>query len=115
MNDNPRLRIPVSDKDHSLGPKDSPLELVEYGDYECPFCAKAHFVIKQILEDLGDDIRFVFRNFPLMKLHLHAMNAAKAAEAAGFQDKFWEMHDMLYENQENLDDKSLISYATALD
>ncbi len=113
MNSTPRLRIPVSDEDHSIGPKNAPLELVEYGDYECPFCRRARGVTQQLTEELGDDLLYVFRNFPLAEIHPHAMNAAKAAEAAGLQGQFWEMHDMLFENQENLDDESLLSYATA--
>jgi hypothetical protein len=98
----PRLQKPVGPDDHMAGPKDAPVTLVEYGDYECPFCGQAHTIVKQIMEDMGQDFRFVFRNFPLTQIHPHAMQAALAAEAAGAQGKFWEMHDTLYENQPDL-------------
>ena len=100
----PRLAIPVTDKDHAQGPADAPITLVEYGDYECPYCGKAYPVVKELQQKLGDRLRFVFRNFPLNTLHEHAGVAAQAAEAAAAQGKFWEMHDMLYENQDDLAD-----------
>lgn len=109
-----RLRVPVSESDHRRGAQDAPLVLVEYGDYECPYCGQAHPVVKHIEDALRGELMFVFRNFPLAQIHPHALTAARAAEAAGLQRKFWEMHDTLYENQENLDDESLLAYATEL-
>jgi protein-disulfide isomerase len=107
----PKLSIPISDRDHSIGPPDAPVRLVEYGDYECPYCGKAYPAVRRILKQMGEKIRFVFRNFPLNTLHEHASQAAQAAEAAAAQGKFWEMHDLLYENQENLADVDLRHYA----
>jgi protein-disulfide isomerase len=107
----PKLAVPVSDKDHSRGPADAPITIVEYGDYECPYCGKAHPTVLKLRQTLGDELRFVFRNFPLNTIHEHASEAAQAAEAAASQGKFWEMHDLLYENQENLADVDLRQYA----
>jgi protein-disulfide isomerase len=87
---------------------------VEYGDYECPYCGAAYFIVKQLQQEEGGKLRLVFRNFPLAQIHPHAYQAALAAEAAGFQGEFWRMHDLLFEHQEALDDESLIVYATAL-
>jgi protein-disulfide isomerase len=89
----------------------APVTLVEYGDYECPYCGQAYVVVKEIERLVGDRMRFVFRNFPLASVHPHAENAAEAAEAAGAQGKFWEMHDCLFENQQALDDIHLMKYA----
>lgn len=114
INPQVRLRVPVSRNDHAQGPDDAPLELVEYGDYECPYCGQAYHVIKAVQATMGDDLRFIFRNFPLTQIHPNAMNAARAAEAAALQNEFWEMHDTLYENQENLDPQSLLAYAAEL-
>ena len=107
--------------DHTTGSETNKILLVEYGDYQCPSCAGAHPNIKTILDEYGDDITFVFRNFPLTSMHPNARAAAAAAEAAGLQDKFWEMHDMLYEKQNDwssLDasERTIIfnSYATSL-
>jgi protein-disulfide isomerase len=107
----PRLAVPVTDKDHSLGPLDAAVILVEYGDYECPYCGNAYPIVRGIRTQMGDTLRFVFRNFPLNTLHEHASQAAQAAEAAGAQGKFWEMHDLLYANQKNLADADLGQYA----
>jgi len=94
------LTPPVSEADHSAGPDDAPVTLVEYGDYECPYCGMAHPIVKRAQRELGSQLRFVFRNFPLAEAHPHARLAAQAAEAAGAQGKFWEMHDMLFEHQD---------------
>jgi protein-disulfide isomerase len=110
----PRLATPVGERDHVIGPATAPVTLVEYGDYECPYCGAAHVSVKQILGVLGDDVRFVFRNFPLSQIHPHAFQAANAAEAAGGQGEFWGMHDLLFENQRHLDPPSLLAYARAL-
>jgi protein-disulfide isomerase len=96
------------------GPPDAPVTLVEYGDYECPFCGAAYAIVKDIQERLGDQLCFVFRNFPLTEAHPHAEDAAEAAEAAGGQGKFWPMHDMLYENQDALEPEDLVRYARSL-
>jgi len=110
------LVLPVSStRDHCRGPDNAPVTLLEYGDYECPYCGKAYFIIKSIQDHFGDQLCFAFRNFPLTHVHPHAQHAAEAAEAAGAQGKFWEMHDMLYENQVALDDPSLREYALALE
>jgi protein-disulfide isomerase len=87
---------------------------MEYGDYQCPYCGQAYPIVKELQEQLGKKLRFVFRNFPLSTMHPYAEHAAEAAETAGADGKFWEMHDMLYENQEALDDEDLVQYATAL-
>ena len=110
----PRLHTPISERDHALGPADAPVTLVEYGDYECPYCGRAYPIVKRLQQELGDKLRFVFRNFPLNTIHEHAGVAAQAAEAANAQGRFWEMHDLLYENQEDLADADLNRYALKL-
>ena len=110
-----KLAPPVSNKrDHIQGLDTVPATLVEFGDYECPYCGQAYPIIKEIQKYLGNNLRFVFRNFPLTQIHPHAQHAAEAAEAAGAQNKFWEMHDYLYEHQQALDDKNLEKYAGIL-
>jgi protein-disulfide isomerase len=109
-----RLVLPVSERDHVLGPPDAPATLVEYGDYECPHCGEAYPITKMVQNRMGNRLRFVYRHFPLAELHPHALTAAEAAEAAGAQGKFWPMHDLLFENQDALDDESLVSYAADL-
>src|SRR5262245_12823715 len=109
-----RLILPVSDRDHVQGPPDAPAALVEYGDYECPYCGQAYPIVKEVQQRLGRRLRFAFRNFPLSEMHPHAQHAAEAAEAAGAQGKFWRMHDLLYEHQRALDDKSLLDYSRRL-
>jgi len=110
-----KLKPPVGASDHVQGPAKAPVTLVEYGDYECPYCGEAYPVVKALQKRLGEQMRFVFRNFPLAEAHPHAEHAAEAAEAAGAQGKFFEMHDLLYENQDALDDEDLVRYAKALD
>ena len=109
-----RLAVPVSEQDHIQGPATAPVTLLEYGDYECPFCGQAYPIVKELQEQLSDQLRFVFRNFPLTRSHPHAENAAEAAEAAGAQGMFWPMHDTLYEHQQALDDPHLLLYAQEL-
>ena len=106
-----KLTPPVSDQDHILGAPDAPVTLVEYGDYECPYCRQAHPIVQQIRRVMGDRLRFVFRHFPLAEVHPHAMHAAEGAESASAQGKFWPMHDVLYEKQGDLEDVSLAAYA----
>ena len=108
------LKPPVGTNDHTAGPDDAPVTLVEYGDYECPYCGMAYPVVKKAQHQLGKNLRFVFRNFPLAEAHPHARLAAQAAEAAGAQGKFWEMHDMLFEHQDALEVEDLAAYAKAI-
>jgi protein-disulfide isomerase len=105
------LKIPVSTTDHVQGNLDADLVIVEYGDYQCPYCGAAYPVLKKLLKKFSREVKFVFRNFPLSEMHEYALSAAIAAEAASLQDKFWEMHDAIYENQENLDDLYLFKLA----
>lgn len=109
-----KITLPVAERDHIQGPIDAVIALVEYGDYECPLCGEVYPIIKAIQDRLGDRLCFAFRNFPLSNMHPHAQHAAEAAEAAAGQGKFWEMHDMLYENQGALDDENLARYASAV-
>jgi protein-disulfide isomerase len=109
-----KLTLPVSLRDHIQGKDTSPLTLVEYGDYECPYCGQAYPIIKQVQKHFGPKLRFVFRNFPVSQIHPHAQHAAEAAECAATQNKFWEMHDYLYEHQQALDDQHLEKYASEL-
>lgn len=107
------LRPPVSEVDHIQGNAKASVELVEYGDYQCPYCGDFYYIIKALQEKLGDQLKFVFRNFPL-EAHPNALHAAIAAEILAKYDKFWQMHDILYENQDNLDDENLAIFATNL-
>jgi protein-disulfide isomerase len=109
-----QLALPIGERDHIQGPATAPITLVEYGDYECPYCGEAYPVVKQLQEELGEQLSFVFRNFPLTTVHPHSQHAAEAAETAAAQGRFWEMHDLLFENQEDLKDVDLIRYATEL-
>jgi protein-disulfide isomerase len=106
-----KLTLPVAGRDHIQGDIDAPIALVEYGDYECPFCGEAYPVVKAIQDRLGDSLCFAYRNFPLTNAHPHAESAAEAAESAGAQGKFWEMHDLLFENQDALEYDDLGRYA----
>jgi len=108
------LKPPVGPQDHRQGDPDAPIQLVEYGDYECPFCGQAYWSVKAVQEALGDDVLFVFRNFPLAQAHPHALAAAQSAEAAGLQGRFWEMHDVIFEHQDMLDEANLFRFAEAL-
>ena len=103
------LKPPVNEKDHieETAKGVATIELVEYGDYECPHCGAAYPVIKKIQKEFGDQICFVFRNFPLAEIHPYAMAAAIATEAAALQDKFWQMHDIIFENQQSLNEERL--------
>jgi protein-disulfide isomerase len=106
------LAMPVTeDRDHIQGPGDAAVTLVEYGDYECPYCGAAYPIIKEVQARMGERLRFVFRNFPITTSHPHAEQAAEAAEAAARQGRFWQMHDLLYENQRRLRDEDLRAYA----
>ena len=96
------LSIPVGKSDHARGPEDAPVTLVEYGDYQCPYCADMNPMIKTIAKAMGSQLRFVFRHMPLLEMHPYAQHAAEAAEAAGAQGKFWEMHDGIFQHQSEL-------------
>ena len=111
MNESSMLTPPVSARDHFQGPAKAPLTLVEYGDYQCPYCGAAYPVVKQLQVALGKKLRFVFRNFPLTQAHEYALIAAEAAEAAALQGKFWEMHDLLFERQRILQPGILPAWA----
>jgi|SRR5215470_11581088 len=110
-NARPQLTPPVTDRDHIQGNSAAKVTLVEYGDYQCPDCLQAYPIMIDIQEHMGEKMRLVFRNFPLTTMHRNAQHAAEAAEAAGAQGKFWEMHDYLYEHQGGLDDSDLLRYA----
>jgi len=105
------LKPAVNSNDHMFGNPAALLELVEYGDYECPYCGRAYPIVKDILQRMDGEIKFVFRNFPLSKIHPHAFSAAVATEAAGMQNKFWEMHDLIFENQRALEEENIFHYA----
>lgn len=109
-----KLRSLDPKHDHLQGPTDAPVTLLEYGDYQCPACGAAHPLVKALQERLGGQLCFAFRNFPLTNIHPYAEHAAEVAEAAGVQGSFWEMHDLLFENQEALDDEALLEYARTL-
>jgi protein-disulfide isomerase len=109
-----KLTPQVGHRDHIEGPDTASVTLVEYGDYECPYCGEAFSIVKAIQKRLGKRLRYVFRHFPLTNAHPHAADAAEAAEAAGAQGQFWKMHDTLYENQDALEDQDLLEYATEL-
>ncbi|MGD8633112.1 MAG: Na+/H+ antiporter NhaA [Anaerolineales bacterium] len=109
-----RLDQPVSERDQTKGPDDAPVVFLEYGDYECPHCLQAHSIIGELQDRMGEKFRYVYRHFPIRTSHPRAQRAAEAAEAAGVQGKFWEMHDKLFENQEDLSDESLIGYAAEI-
>jgi len=110
------LTPPVSDRDHAQGPSNAKVTLVEYGDYECPYCGSADPIVKKLQHQLGPQMRFVFRNFPLREAHPHALHAAIAAEAVGVhgEDQFWQMHDLLYRNHDALEDEDLVGYAESI-
>ena len=110
------LTMPVDeDRDHIQGPADAAVTLVQYGDYECPYCGEAYPILKEVEARMGERLRFVFRNFPITTSHPHAERAAEAAETAAAQGRFWEMHDLLYENQRRLRDQDLRAYAEQLE
>src|SRR6476660_2239452 len=109
-----KLKPAVSDQDQQTGNLHAKITLVEYGDYQCPHCGHAHPLIKRLLNEMGNELRFVFRHFPLQEIHPAAYMAALAAEAAAKQDKFWPMHDMIFEHQANLNGHSFIDFAEKL-
>jgi protein-disulfide isomerase len=108
------LAMPVTPRDHVAGSADAPITIVEYGDYECPFCGRAFYVVQTLQEMLGDRLRFVYRHFPLVTLHPQALAAAETAECADAQDQFWAMHDRLFEHQDALGVRELVAQAADL-
>jgi protein-disulfide isomerase len=115
-----RLQVPVSDRDHAEGPSNAPVTLVEYGDFQCPYCGQAFPVVRELQRRLGAQLRFVFRNFPLTEIHPEALHAAEAAEsvaASAGEKAYWAMHDTIFLHQRDsataLSDESLIQYAIA--
>lgn len=109
-----QLKVPVSNNDHVDGPVAAPVTLIEYGDYECPFCGLAHPTVKAVRNHYTNDLRFVFRHFPLTQVHPHAEPAAETAEFAGDRSRFWEMHDALYEAQRWLSMPLLFNLTSSL-
>jgi len=110
----PRLAQPVGGRDHAEGPATAPVTLVEYGDYECPYCRAALPIVQGLRKALGDQLRFAYRHFPLAGAHPRAQLAAEAAEAAGAQGRFWAMHALLFEQQAALEEADLVRHAAAL-
>src|SRR5690349_15833281 len=108
------LDPPVGVEDHVRGPQAAPVTLVEYGDYECSRSGQAYHSLENVRQQLGDQLRVVFRHFPMTQVHRHAQHAAEVAEAAGAQDRFWEMHDTLFAHQEALGNGYLVEYADGL-
>lgn len=106
-----RLTQPINNTDHVLGSPNAPAELVEYGDFQCPYCGAAFPILQQVKRKMGDRMQFTFRNFPLSEMHEYAQVAAEAAESAAAQGKFWEMHDIIYSNQNDLDVDHLYEWA----
>ena len=114
MHPSATLSPPVAERDHSQGPPSARVTLVEFGDYQCPYCGAAYPVVKRLQGSFDGELRFIFRNFPLTEAHPFAMIAAEAAEAAALQGKFWEMHDLLFENQAQLGPDAITGWAREL-
>jgi protein-disulfide isomerase len=112
--DPPRLAVPPGQRDHIIGPPTARVTLLEYGDYECPYCGAACGSLKQVLLTTVE-FRFAYRHFPLTQIHPHAQQAAEAAEAAAAEGQFWQMHDLLFRNQQRLTSRDLLRYAAALE
>ena len=110
-----KLFVPVGPEDHAQGSEGASVTLVEYGDYQCPDCARAHSVVTAVRQHFGPSLRFVFRNMPLVHAHQYAELAARAAEAAGLQDRFWPMHDLLFEHQRQLGPELILELAALLE
>lgn len=108
------LKIPVTPDDHIRGNIDAPITLIEYGDFQCPHCRSAEPIVKEIESHFGDQLRYVFRNFPLSEIHPYADAAAQASEFASDYDKYWEFHDLIFQNQDNLSIPLLFGLADSL-
>jgi protein-disulfide isomerase len=114
MTQRTHLAVPVSERDHYQGPATAAVTLVQYGDYECPYTRLSTNVVRAIQQQLGEQLRFVYRNFPLTEIHPHALHAALAAEAAAAQGQFWQMHDSIFHHQHTLEDADLEQFAEAV-
>jgi len=112
--DTQRLAVPVDDRDHVIGPAKAPVTVVTYGDYECAACQSRHRATEEMFDELRNSVRFVYRHFPLLKVHPRALRAAEAAEAAAAQGKFWEMHRLLYSHSRRLSDPELRRHARTI-
>jgi protein-disulfide isomerase len=112
--DRPPLAVPISGRDHVRGRATAHVTLLEYGDYQCPFCRSAYVSLKHVFQIMGDELRFAYRHFPLTQIHPHAQQAAEAAEAAARQGRFWEMHAQLFEHQSRLGTRDLLRYAEVI-
>lgn len=110
----PRTTDLVPADAHVFGNPDAPVTIVEFGDFECPYCHDAAPVLRRVVEESGGQVRLVFRHFPLFEVHPYALTAALAAEAAGEQGRFWDMHDLLFAHQDRLDDTALAHWAQKL-
>ena len=108
----PALKVPPGPEDHALGPADAPIQFVEYGDYQCAHCIAMHKIVTEILAQYAGRIHFIWRHFPLSKMHPMARPAAQAAEAAG--EKFWQMHELLFSQPKNLNKEQILQYARQL-
>jgi protein-disulfide isomerase len=108
------LTVPANERGHTRGPATAPVTLVMYGDYQCPYTALANRFVADLREEMGEQLRLAYRQFPLADIHPDAERAAEAAEAAAAQGRFWEMHDKLFERQESLRERDLVRYAAAL-
>ena len=109
-----RLAVPVGERDHVRGPASAEVTLVEYGDFECPYTKLARPGVRRLRQDCGDRLLFAFRTFPLTRIHPHAQAAAEAAEVAASQGRYWEMQDLLFDNQRHLEDEELRRYEQQL-
>jgi protein-disulfide isomerase len=114
MTQRTHLAVPITDRDHSQGPASAAVTLVQYGDYECPYTRLSTHVVRTLQQEVGEQLRFIYRNFPLTEIHPHALHAALAAEVAAAQGKFWEMHDSLFHHQQTLEDADLEQFAEAV-
>jgi protein-disulfide isomerase len=108
------MSMTISSNDHTRGDASAKITLIEYADFECPYCARAHQSLSALLPKYGKDVRLVYRHMPLNDMHPDAQTAAEAAEAAGADGKFWEMHDALFEGQDDLSDEAIIAMATQI-
>src|SRR5260370_7497367 len=114
MTQGKHLAVPVSDRDHHQGPPPAAVTRVHYGDYESPNPRQSKTIVRGLQQQLGEQLRFVYRNFPLTEIHPHALHAALAAEAAAAQGKFWQMHDYIFHHQHTLEDANLEQFAEAV-
>lgn len=108
-------KFEVTANDHVIGNEKAEITLIEYGDYQCPYCRQAHYFIQKLIKELGYNFRYVFRHFPMRNAHEFALLTSQAVEAAGLQGKFWEMHEILYDEQLRVDDESIFDLAEEIE